>query len=78
MIEKKMRQIITFNSTTDAIAFEKFCKDKEIEGRLIPVPRNISASCGLCWSAPFECEECISRGIAEAGLRIAGMYQMFI
>lgn len=78
MIEKKLRQIITFNSTTDAIAFEKFCKTKEIEGRLIPVPRNISASCGLCWSAPVEYEENISLGISEAGLRTAGVYQMFI
>ena len=78
MIEKKLRQIITFNSTTDAIAFEKFCKEKEIEGRLIPVPRNISASCGLCWSAPAEYEESINIGIAEAGLRTAGVYQMFI
>ncbi|MGN0736364.1 MAG: DUF3343 domain-containing protein [Anaerovoracaceae bacterium] len=78
MIEKKLRQIITFNSTTDAIAFEKFCKEKAIEGRLIPVPRNISASCGLCWSAPSEYEESINIGIEEAGLRTAGVYQMFI
>ena len=47
MREKQLRLIITFNSATDAIKFEKYCQKEGIEGRLIPVPRTISASCGL-------------------------------
>lgn len=78
MTEKQHKQIITFNSTTDAIAFEKFCKENGIEGRLIPVPRTISASCGLCFSAPIEFRAQIEDGIAEAELRTAGIYEMMI
>ena len=51
MISKENRLIITFRCTTDAIAMEKACKETLTPGRLIPVPRSISASCGLSWCA---------------------------
>ena len=40
--------MITFHTTTDAMAMERYCKKKE-PGRLIPVPGTISAGCGLAW-----------------------------
>ena len=52
MISQEKRLIITFRCTTDAIAMEKSCKATGAPGRLIPVPRSISASCGLSWCAP--------------------------
>ena len=51
MISQEKRLIITFRCTTDAIAMEKSCKATGAPGRLIPVPRSISASCGLSWCA---------------------------
>ena len=54
MISQEKRLIITFRCTTDAIAMEKSCKATGAPGRLIPVPRSISASCGLSWCAPLE------------------------
>ena len=47
MIKKVPRYLLTFFNTSGAIAVERFCKEHEIPGRLIPVPREISASCGL-------------------------------
>ena len=44
--EKKLKLIITFESMSDAINLEKILKKKNIEGRLIPVPREISSGCG--------------------------------
>lgn len=41
--------IITFDSTSKAIAMEKYCIKNNIKGRIIPVPVNISAECGLCF-----------------------------
>ena len=41
--------IISFNTTTDAMAFEKFCIDNKIGGKLISVPKEIDAGCGLAW-----------------------------
>lgn len=38
---------LTFPSTHEALAFEKSCRQLELEMTLIPVPRMISSSCGL-------------------------------
>lgn len=78
MSEKSLRIIITFHSTTDAIMFEKYCQNKNIEGRLIPVPRAISASCGLCWSAPENEKERIDIAVSSEMLRISEIYQMML
>lgn len=39
--------IITFHQLTEALTFEKYCKQNDVKVRLIPVPRAISSSCGL-------------------------------
>ena len=57
MISQEKRLIITFRCTTDAIAMEKSCKATGAPGRLIPVPREITAGCGLSFSAPIEEKE---------------------
>lgn len=44
--------MIAFRSTHDAMKFEDACRKAEVPGRLIPLPREISAGCGLSWSAP--------------------------
>lgn len=43
------RLIVTFPTTTSAIAFERICKSEEVPGRLIPVPPQVKAGCGLAW-----------------------------
>lgn len=58
MRKKELKLIVTFHTTTEAMAMEKMCREKEIPGRLIPVPRVLSAGCGLSWCAqPGEREE---------------------
>ena len=54
MIKKELKLIITFHTTTEAMAMEKACKESGAEGRIIPVPRSISAGCGLAWCAKLE------------------------
>lgn len=54
MRKKELRLVITFHTTAEAMAAERFCKEQGIPGRLIPVPRQLSAGCGLAWSAPVE------------------------
>lgn len=54
MREKRKYMIITFHTTTEAMATEKICIQKEIKGRLIPIPQEISAGCGLAWRMPIE------------------------
>ena len=40
MRKKKPYQILTFHTTSAAMAMELYCKEHGISGRLIPVPRN--------------------------------------
>ena len=51
---KKPRLIVTFHTTTAAMGMEIACNRAELPGRLIPVPREITAGCGMAWSAPPE------------------------
>jgi hypothetical protein len=39
--------VVTFHSTHLALKFERTAKDMGLDIRLIPVPRQISSSCGL-------------------------------
>ena len=59
MIKKVPRYLLTFFNTSGAIAVERFCKERGIPGRLIPVPREISASCGLSWAVLQEEKDCL-------------------
>lgn len=51
MREKKLWLVITFHTTAAAIAMEKLCRAKGLPGRLIPVPRELTADCGMSWRA---------------------------
>ena len=57
MRKKEERLLFTFHSTVHAMKMEKICKEENHPGRLIPVPREITAGCGLAWSAPPEAGE---------------------
>lgn len=54
MRAKELKLIITFHTTAEAIAMERYCKEHQLTGRLIPVPRQISTGCGLAFAAPPE------------------------
>lgn len=57
MRKKEERLIFTFSSTVHAMEMEKICKAGNHPGRIIPVPRQITAGCGLAWSAPTDALE---------------------
>ena len=68
MRKKERRLIVAFHSTHDAMAFEDFCMTRGADGRLIPLPREISAGCGLAWSAPPDDEEGLKELLSDAGI----------
>ena len=57
MRKKELRLVVTFASTHNAMKMERVCRKNEVPGRLIPVPLQISAGCGLCFSAPPEAKQ---------------------
>ena len=54
MREKKPYQVLTFHTTDAAMEMESFCKQNGIAGRLVPVPRRLSAGCGIAWRMEAE------------------------
>ena len=54
MREKKPYQVLTFHNTDAAMEMEAFCKQNGIAGRLAPVPRRLSAGCGIAWRMEAE------------------------
>lgn len=73
MRQKKEALVITFSATTDAMAMERYCIEHELPGRLIPVPREIKAGCGLAWKTLPEERERFIEALSEAGIRWEAM-----
>lgn len=46
---KRLYIVLSFHTTLEAMEWEKHCLASRIPGRLIPLPREISAGCGLAW-----------------------------
>lgn len=78
MIKKENKLIITFHTTTDAMAMEKACKDVGADGRIIPVPRSISAGCGLAWCAKPESEQELRVLMAEKKIEPQALQECLI
>ena len=49
MRTKQNYHLLTFHTTTAAMATEDYCHEHGIPGRMIPLPQEISAGCGLAW-----------------------------
>ena len=60
MLQKKLCLVVTFDATAAAMAAEKYCLERDVPGRLIPVPREITAGCGLAWKAEVDQEEAVT------------------
>lgn len=57
---------------------EAYCKANAYPGRLIPVPRMISAGCGLCWAAPVEERARIHEMLIREKMDVDGEYELLV
>lgn len=69
MLVCEWRLVVAFYTTHDAMAFEDYCHGVGAAGRLIPLPREISAGCGLAWSAPPDDEAGLMALLDAAGVK---------
>lgn len=58
--------VITFPTTTTAMAMDAACGPGD--GRLIPIPRELSGGCGLAWCAEPERESGLTILMGEHGI----------
>ena len=78
MIKKQEKLVITFYTTTAAMAMEHICKKHGADGRLIPVPGSISADCGLAWCACNESEDSLLALMVEHHITPQGIYHCLV
>lgn len=70
--------VTTFNSTHHALKFEKTLKENEVKLTVMPVPREISASCGLAVKFDKENLEQV-RALADSNeIMVKGYYEIQI
>ena len=76
-MRKKTKQlVITFSTTTAAMAMEKRAQEMGIFGRLIPLPSEISAGCGLSWKTKPEEKEKMLVFLEEEKLKWEAMSEL--
>ena len=46
--QNSMEHIATFYSHFGAVRFKRLCDGKQMAAKVMPVPRNLSSSCGTC------------------------------
>lgn len=78
MRKKQRRLVVTFHTTTGAMEMERYCLNHGVPGRLIPVPREISAGCGMSWSAPPEARPEIEHMLKEMNYEFQELYELEI
>ena len=74
----QLRLVITFHTTAEALRTEQLARAAGLEGRLIPVPRQLSAGCGLAWSGAPETEKILRLALEGAGIQAEQMTQLTI
>ncbi|MCI8970598.1 MAG: DUF3343 domain-containing protein [Oscillibacter sp.] len=75
---KTEKCVVTFPTTAGAMAMEAACREAGLPGRLIPVPRSVSAGCGLCWAAPPESRGPLEELVIKKHLDVDGIYAIIL
>ena len=75
MRRKYLQLVVTFATTTAAMEMEQRAEKAEISGRLIPLPSEISAGCGLAWKTELSEKESLVQFLEQAKLRWEAMYE---
>lgn len=78
MREKRLRLVVAFPNTTNAIAMEKYCRQSGVGGRLIAVPPSITAGCGMAWCAEPEEEAAVKEVLNGQSIETEGIYRILL
>ena len=76
--QKTPKVVITFSTTSDAMAMEAAARAHDIPGRIIPVPTQIDAGCGLAWSADIIQRDAVVRGLEGLDLAYEGIFEVLM
>ena len=78
MREKTKKLFVTFHTTAASMAMEKYCAEACVEGRLMPVPRALTADCGIAWCCAPESREAVEALLQKQALEYEGIHELLI
>ena len=78
MRQRELKRVIKLQTAADGMEKKKECKKVGAQGRMIPVPRSISAGCGLSWCAPLECREELKNVMQGIGLEEEEIHECMV
>lgn len=76
MLKKKLKLIVTFYTTSAAMATEKVCKENDIIGNLISAPRELSADCGISFATEISNRERIEKLLKEKNIEFENIVEI--
>ncbi|MEG1912222.1 MAG: DUF3343 domain-containing protein [Cloacibacillus sp.] len=71
-----MECLATFDTTHMALFFEKACRAAGLSVKIVPVPRQLSASCGLACGYPCGDLEKVKAVAEEKGIEVAEYHEV--
>lgn len=77
-LHKSLSLVVAFDTTTAAMTAEEYLLKHDLPGRIIPLPSEISAGCGLSWKAAPKDKDAILAALDEAGIPYGGTYELVI
>ena len=78
MRTKTLKPVITFASTADAMHMEACARQCGIPGRIIPVPSEIDAGCGLAWCAEASQKQQLLDGLSKHDIAHESMFDVML
>lgn len=78
MREKTLKPVVTFATTSDAMAMESAAREHGIPGRIVPVPSEIDSGCGLAWCADPDDKEALLAGLEKYAIAHEGFFEVML
>jgi len=75
-MKEELYYVIAFDSTHHAIMGEKILREKGLDIRTIPTPREITASCGLSLKFNMDILDRINEFLSNIDFSIKGVYKV--
>lgn len=71
MARRKVKTAVaSFHTITDALAFKQAAAGEGLRGRLAPIPRQLSADCGMAWLEPEAAAELLDSLAQRSGIEL--------
>ena len=74
--EKPVKLYVTFYTFSEAMATEAACKRENLSGKLVSVPRKLSAGCGVAWECAPELKSHIIKLLEEEDIEFEEMAEL--